>query len=105
MTLFDSTESPERTHSALAGASLVGTGLNLMVTALHDRVESVRRSELERFRSKLSRLDDTQLDAVETLTKDIVAKLLYDPTVELIGRSRSLSSERLTDDLRDLFDL
>ena len=76
-----------------------------LVGALHERGDSVRRAELDRFRSKLAGLDPAQADAVEALTKGIVAKLLHDPTVTLKAASRSPKGERLAEALRDLFGL
>jgi glutamyl-tRNA reductase len=76
-----------------------------LVAALHERGEAVRRAELERLRTKLAGLDDDQIDAVEALTKGIVAKLLHDPTVGLKDAAGSAKGERLAEALRDLFDL
>ena len=76
-----------------------------LVAALHDRGESIRSAELERFRSRLSGLDDRQLDAVEALTRGIVGKLLHEPTVEVKDAAGTPRGERLADALRDLFTL
>lgn len=76
-----------------------------LVSSLHDRGETIRRAELDRFRAKLSSLDPAQLEAVEGLTKGIVAKLLHEPTVGLKDAAGSPKGERLADALRDLFDL
>ncbi len=76
-----------------------------LVSALHERGEAIRQSEIERFRAKLGMLDDAGLDAVEGLTRGIVAKLLHDPTVGLKDAAGSPRGERLADALRDLFEL
>jgi glutamyl-tRNA reductase len=76
-----------------------------LISALHDRAESVRQAELDRFRSKLGPLDQAQADTIDALTKGIVAKLLHDPTVGLKDAAGSAKGERLADALRDLFDL
>jgi glutamyl-tRNA reductase len=76
-----------------------------LVTALRDRAEEVRASEVDRYRSKLAGLDDAQLDAVEAITRSIVAKLVHEPTVGLKGAAGTARGERLADALRDLFDL
>ena len=76
-----------------------------LVAALHDHGEAVRQAEIDRFRSKLAALDPVQADAIEALTKGIVAKLLHDPTVGLKHAAGSPKGERLADALRDLFDL
>jgi len=76
-----------------------------LVTSLHERAEAVRSAEVDRLRSRLGELDERQADAVEALTKGIVAKLLHDPTVQLKDAAGTPKGERLADALRDLFDL
>jgi glutamyl-tRNA reductase len=76
-----------------------------LVAALHERADEVRRAELERYGSKLAELDATQRDAVDALTKAIVAKLVHEPTVELKGAVGTPRGERLAESLRDLFDI
>jgi glutamyl-tRNA reductase len=76
-----------------------------VITSLRDRAEAVRVAELERFATRLAGLDDTQRDAVESLTRALVAKLLHDPTVRLKDAAGSSRGDRLVESLRDLFDL
>jgi glutamyl-tRNA reductase len=76
-----------------------------LVTALHDKADLVRRAELERHAARLAELTPAQLEAVEALTKGIVAKLLHEPTVELKDAAGTPRGERLADSLRELFDL
>jgi glutamyl-tRNA reductase len=85
------------TSSAREVAPLVG--------ALHEQADATRRAELERFRSRLGGLDGRQMDAVEALTKGIVAKLLHEPTVGLKDAAGTPRGERLAETLRELFDL
>jgi glutamyl-tRNA reductase len=74
-----------------------------LVSALHERGEAVRAAEVDRFASRLASLDASQREAVEALTRGIVAKLLHEPTVELKGAAGTPRGERLADALRDLF--
>ena len=76
-----------------------------LVTALREHAEGVRSAELDRIASRLSGLDETQRAAVEALTKGIVAKLLHEPTVRLKDAAGTAKGDRLSDALRDLFDL
>jgi len=76
-----------------------------LVGLLHERGESVRLGELERFRHRLDGLDERQRDAVEALTRGIVAKLLHEPSVRLKEAAGSPRAERYAELLRDLFDL
>lgn len=74
-----------------------------MVAALRQHAEGVRAGELERHRARLSGLDDRQQEAVEALTRAIVAKLLHEPTVRLKDAAASPRGERLSTAIRDLF--
>jgi glutamyl-tRNA reductase len=76
-----------------------------IVAALHLQSESVRRRELDRMAGRLEGLDERQREAVEALTRGIVAKLLHDPTVRLKEAAGTVRGERLAETLRELFDL
>jgi len=54
-----------------------------LIRALRERGEAVLASELGRFRSELSGLTPDEREAVETLARGIVSKLLHDPIVRL----------------------
>jgi glutamyl-tRNA reductase len=75
------------------------------VTSLHQRAEEVRAAELARFESRLAGLEPKERQAVEALTRGIVAKLLHEPTVHLKDAAGSPQGERLSSALRELFDL
>nr|WP_249420539.1 glutamyl-tRNA reductase [Rhabdothermincola salaria] len=83
--------------SAREVAPLVGT--------LRAQAEAVRQAEIDRFRGRLGDLDQRQVEAVEALTRGIVAKLLHEPTVNLKDAAGSPRGERLSEALRDLFDI
>jgi glutamyl-tRNA reductase len=76
-----------------------------LVVALRGRGEAVRSAEIERFRARIDALDPQAREAVEALTKGIVAKLLHEPTVRLKDAAGSPRGDRLADALRALFDL
>jgi glutamyl-tRNA reductase len=76
-----------------------------LVSELHHWSESLRAAELDRFASKLAELDPQEREAVEALTRGLVAKLVHTPTVRLKDASGTLRGERLASALRDLFDL
>jgi glutamyl-tRNA reductase len=76
-----------------------------LIASLHERAESVRVAELDRFRARLAGLDDKERAAVEAVTRGIVAKLLHEPTMELKDAAGTAGGERLSDAVRTLFDL
>jgi glutamyl-tRNA reductase len=76
-----------------------------LVAQLHGHAESVRAGELARYRGRLSELDEREREAVDALTRAIVAKLLHDPTVNLKRDAGTPRGERNAAAVRDLFDL
>lgn len=76
-----------------------------VVAALRGWADDVRVAELARFEAKLDGLDERQREAVEALTKGLVAKLLHQPTVALKDTAGSTTGERLADATRQLFHL
>ena len=76
-----------------------------LVTSLHDLGEDVRVREIERFRTKLDRLDPDQRAVVEALTQGIVNKLLHEPTARVKDAAGTPRGEYYADALAALFDL
>jgi glutamyl-tRNA reductase len=76
-----------------------------LVTALRERAEAIRVTELARQEARLGALDDRQRRAVDALTRGIVAKLLHEPTVNVKANAGSLEGDRLAAALQRLFDL
>jgi len=76
-----------------------------MIVALRERAEEVRQAEVDRYRNRLTGLDEGQLDAVDALTRGIIAKLLHDPSVALRDAAGSTRGDRLIVSLRELFAL
>ena len=62
-------------------------GLAPLIRAIRARGEDVMRTELARQSSHLADLTPDERDAVESLARGIVAKLLHEPIVELKERS------------------
>lgn len=76
-----------------------------VVASLRSWADEVREAELARHGARLDGLDERQRDAVEALTRGLVAKLLHQPTVMLKDTAGSATGERLADAARQLFDL
>ncbi|MEK7291883.1 MAG: glutamyl-tRNA reductase [Actinomycetota bacterium] len=76
-----------------------------LIAELHERVEALRRAEIDRFGSRLADLSTTQREQVEALTKAIVAKLLHSPSMQLKNSAGTPQGERISAALRDLFDI
>src|SRR5690606_1923709 len=76
-----------------------------VVRALREQAEQLRLAELQRYASRLEGLTAEQRDAVEALTRGVLAKVLHSPTVRLKEAAGSARGDRLADSVRDLFDL
>jgi glutamyl-tRNA reductase len=76
-----------------------------LVALMHGAADRVRRGEVERFAGRFADLEAGQLEAVESLTKAIVAKLLHEPSVRLKAQAGTPQGERNAAAMRDLFDL
>ncbi|MEY4173154.1 MAG: glutamyl-tRNA reductase [Actinomycetota bacterium] len=76
-----------------------------LVAQLYERAESVRQAEVERFHTRLASLEPAQREAVEALTKGIVAKLLHQASVRLKDDAGTPQFERNAAAVRELFDL
>jgi glutamyl-tRNA reductase len=76
-----------------------------LVSALRTRGEDIRLAELDRFRAKLEAVDSKTAEAIEALTRGIVAKLLHEPTVRVKEAAGSGRGDLYADVLTALFDL
>jgi glutamyl-tRNA reductase len=76
-----------------------------LVAALRQRAEELRQAELDRYRGRIDALDEQGRIVVDAVTKGLVAKLLHEPSVQLKDAAGTPRAERLSDSLRDLFDL
>ena len=65
----------------------------------------MRQAELIRSSRHLTDLTEAQQQAVDDLTRRIVAKLLFRPTVAVKADAGTPKGDRLADSVRDLFDL
>jgi glutamyl-tRNA reductase len=71
-------EEVQKAMRRLASQEIVPT-----IVALEQRLETIRESELERYRSRLNGLTPQQREAVDALTHGILNKILHGPITEL----------------------
>jgi glutamyl-tRNA reductase len=94
------TDEVDRYNTSLAARSVAP-----LVAHLHDRAEEVRLAEIARFEGRLRDLGPDGREAVEAMTRRIVAKLMHEPTVNLKAAAGTSKGEALADAFRDLFGL
>ncbi len=75
------------------------------IVALRDKVEDIRKRELERAAEKLSRLSPEEIAAVEGLTNTIVSKILHGPLVTLKSETTSSNGLLYAETIKKIFSL
>jgi glutamyl-tRNA reductase len=75
------------------------------ITALRHHAERIREAELSRARARLAGLSPSERLAVESLTAQIVNKLLHVPTVRLKEAAATSEGAARVETVRELFDL
>ncbi len=80
-------------------------GAASIVAELRERFEDIRRMELSKRQSDFSFMTADQWEMVESLTRSIVAKIAHQPTLGLKDSAGTDRGQRLTEALRNLFDL
>lgn len=75
------------------------------IVALREKVEEIRRKELERAIGRLGSLSTEDLQAIEGLTSTIVKKILHNPLVALKLEADSTNGLLYAEAVRKLFDL
>ena len=76
-----------------------------LIATFRSQADQVRLDELARQSVRLGELSPEQREAVDEVTRAVLAKLLHTPTVRLKESATSLRGERLAAALRELFDL
>jgi glutamyl-tRNA reductase len=75
------------------------------IASLRARAESIRTAELERARARLERLSEAERSTVESITAQIVNKLLHLPTVRMKEAAAGAHGAVYADAVRHLFGL
>jgi glutamyl-tRNA reductase len=73
-----------------------------VITALYERAENIRNTELEKSLKRMTSLDEAEQVKVEALTRAIVSKLLHVPTSKLRNTDRAIEYASI---LNELFEL
>ena len=76
-----------------------------LIRQLRDRAEQLRAQEVERALRALPHLSEQDRAAVEGLTRQLLAKLLHQPTVRLREAAASGENAEIVEAVRLLFEL
>ncbi len=91
-------EEVERTLRRLASRELAPT-----IVALEQRMEGIRRAEIERYRGRLGELTPAQRESVEALTRGMLSKILHGPITEMKSRVGGPEHSALVSLVRRMF--
>lgn len=75
------------------------------IVALREKVEEIRRKELDRTLGKLRALSPEDIQTIEALTSAIVKKILHDPLIVLKMEAQSTNGLLYAEAVRKLFSL
>ncbi len=75
------------------------------IACLRQRLEAVRRHEIKRMRGRLGMLNGAQEKAIESLTQDIMNRILHAPVTALLAASGENECAALVEMVHRLFDL
>ncbi len=75
------------------------------IVALREKVEDIRRKELERVTDKLRTLSPEEIAAVEGLTNTIISKILHGPLVALKSEANSSNGLLYVETIKKIFNL
>jgi glutamyl-tRNA reductase len=76
-----------------------------LIRELRDRAEQIRTQEVERTLRAMNHLTPQDREAVEALTRQLLAKLLHQPTVKLREAAATGQNTEIVDAARYLFEL
>lgn len=93
-------EEVERFHARLKSLHVVPA-----IVSLQDYVETIRQAELDRVRGRLGQLSAEQEQALESLTRGIVNKILHTPITRLKSAAAGPEITTLVDAFRKIFNL
>jgi glutamyl-tRNA reductase len=75
------------------------------ITALKEKIESIRKTEIEKSLPALGKLTPSQINTIESLTASLADKIMNDPIVVLKGKAEGKSRDTYLDITRKLFNL
>jgi glutamyl-tRNA reductase len=82
-----------------------GTQLRPVLTALREKGETIRQSELQRHLDQITDASPEMCAALDRLSRDLVTKLLHEPSRRLRAENDPERARLSADVMRDLFGL
>ncbi len=79
--------------------------INPVIKELREKLEKIRKGELERSRKYLGRLEEKDMEAIDKMTQSIINRILHEPVLELKEAARKGRAYETLETVRDLFKL
>jgi glutamyl-tRNA reductase len=76
-----------------------------LIVALQDHLEHLRQAEIQRMRGKFGALSPQQEEALESLTKSLMAKIAHGPIMEIRRNAGSEEGWQVIEEVRRIFKL
>ncbi len=76
-----------------------------IIVALQDHLEQLRQAEIQRIRGKLGNLTPQQEEAIEALTKGLMAKIAHGPIMEIRRNAATDEGWQVIEEVRRIFKL
>jgi glutamyl-tRNA reductase len=84
---------------------LEGLAITPTIVAMRQKIDEIRKAELEKTMTGLGELSKKQKKSVEAMASAITNKILHNPILFLKSESKSLDQQRKIDVIRKIFDL
>ena len=88
-----------------AGSQVSEHEISSTLVSLRERFEAVRRSEIQRVRGRLGSLSPNQENAIDSLSHDLIERLLQAPMAMLKNASVGKQAVSLVETVRRIFNL
>ena len=88
-----------------AGSQVSESEISATAVSLRERFEAVRRSEIQRVRGRLGSLSPDQENAIDSLSYDLIEKLLQAPMAMLKNAGADKQAASLVETVRRIFNL
>ena len=93
------------TSTEVDSSPVLASEVSGTIASLRERFEAVRRSEIHRARGRLGNLNSDQEDVVESLSRDIIEKVLQAPVSMLLNAASAHQSALIVEIVRRIFNL
>ena len=88
-----------------AGSQVSESEISATLVSLRERFEAVRRGEMQRVRGRLGNLSPDQEDAIDSLSHDLIERVLQAPIAMLKNASTCNQAVFVLETVRRIFNL